>query len=81
MASDLIVTRQGTQNGRTEQERLREGEQILRLRNASVPVSEMMERFGLSQVTLYRRIQQALDERLSQSTEQYREAQDESWIT
>lgn len=64
-------------HGRTEQERIREGEQILRARNAGVEISELMAQTGLSRVSVYRRLNQALDARLSLTVDEYRAAQDE----
>lgn len=64
-------------HGRTEHERLREGEQILRARNAGVPISELMEQTGLSKVSVYRRLNTALAARIALTVDEYRAAQDE----
>lgn len=77
MSTNLAVTSSRRQWGKSEQQRLREGEQILRARNAGVTISELMAQTGMSQASVYRRLQKALSERLAETVDEYRAAQDE----
>jgi len=67
----------GTYQGRTSRDRLREGEMILRDKNAGATTTQLMDRYGISQATVFRRLKEALDARLAITVDEYREAQDE----
>lgn len=71
--STLVVDKVGKRHsGKGSEDRLREGELILRDRNAGVPVSEMMAKYGLSQATIYRRIDEAIAARIVPEIDAYR---------
>lgn len=64
-----------TYDGKTDNDRLQEAEAILADRNAGMRVSEMCTKYGVSQATLYRRLDAAIASRLIPTVEAYRERQ------
>lgn len=62
-------------SGKSEKDRLAEGEAILSDRANGMPVSAMIEKYGLSKATIHRRIDQAIEARLAVTVDQYREQQ------
>lgn len=60
-------------DGKTEGDRLREGERILSDKINGTPISQIMEKYGLSKATVYRRIDQATEARLVPTVDRYRE--------
>lgn len=60
-------------SGKGSEDRLREGEAILRDRNAGMPISEIIAKHGLSQATVYRRIDEALAARIVPEIDLHRE--------
>jgi hypothetical protein len=60
-------------HGKSEQDRLREGEEILSDRVNGMPVSQMMEKYGVSRQTIYNRIEQATMARVVPTVDKYRE--------
>jgi transcriptional regulator with XRE-family HTH domain len=61
--------------GKSEADRLREGEAILADYNRGIRQSDLAEKYGLSQQTVSRRLYQAIHARLAPTVDQYREAQ------
>lgn len=64
-----------THSGKTAPDRLREGEEMLRLKALGMQVSELCARFGVSRATLYRRLDDALKARVAVTVDGYREEQ------
>lgn len=60
-------------SGKTEADRLREGEQILSDRINGMPVSQMMEKYSCSRQTIYNRIDQATKARVAPTVDAYRQ--------
>jgi DNA-binding Lrp family transcriptional regulator len=60
-------------DGKTEGDRLREGERILSDKINGTPISQIMEKYGLSKATVYRRIDQATEARIAPTVDAYRE--------
>ena len=55
--------------------RLAEAEQILRERNRGATPGELMEKYGISKATLYRRLDEAIAARIAPTVDAYREQQ------
>lgn len=64
-----------TKNGKSEKDRLAEGEAMLSDRIRGMRPSAMMEKYGVSQATLYRRLDAAVAARLAPTVDKYREQQ------
>jgi hypothetical protein len=62
-------------SGKGDKERLAEGEAILRDRSHGMQVSALMEKYGLSEKTVYRRLDDALAARIAPTVDAYREQQ------
>ena len=62
-------------NGKTDRDRIAEGEAILRDRVHGMSQSALMEKYGVPRTTLHRRINDALSARLALTVDQYREEQ------
>lgn len=62
-------------SGRSEKDRLVQGEQILSDKANGMRISAIMEKYGLSRPTIHRRINQAIQARLALTVDQYREEQ------
>jgi transposase len=60
-------------NGKTEAERLAEGERILSDHINGMRASELISKYGVSKATLYRRIDRALADRVAPTVDAYRE--------
>lgn len=62
-------------DGKSARDRLVEGEQLLSAYSNGRPVSALIEEFGLSRATIYRRLQLAVDARLAPTVDEYRASQ------
>lgn len=62
-------------HGKTPRDRLLQAEAILSDKVNGMPVSAIMEKYDISQPTVYRRIQQAIDYRIPENVDQLREEQ------
>lgn len=62
-------------SGKSAKDRLVEGEEMLRLKSLGAQVSELCERFGVSESTLYRRLDAAVKARIATTVDAYREEQ------
>lgn len=63
------------QNGKTEKDRLVEGEKLLSRYTNGAKVSELIEEFGLSRATVHRRLTAAINARIAPTVDEYREVQ------
>jgi hypothetical protein len=61
--------------GKSAKDRLIEGEEILRLKSLGHQVSELCDRFDISEATLYRRLDAAVKARIAPTVDAYREEQ------
>ena len=59
--------------GKSDKDRLAEAEAILSDKINGMPVSQMMEKYGISKATVYRRIEDAVDARIAPTVDKYRE--------
>jgi hypothetical protein len=62
-------------DGKGPQDRLAEGEAILRDRALGMQASEMCAKYGISRATLYRRLDDAVKARIAPTVDAYREQQ------
>ena len=65
----------GRYDGKTERQRLAEAEAILSDKVNGYTVSRLMEKYDLSEKTVHRRVNEALERRLPATVESYREQQ------
>lgn len=71
--TSMLTTAQ--HSGRSEKDRLIEGEQILADKALGVRLSDIMTKYGLSKATVHRRIDEAVKARLAVTVDAYREQQ------
>jgi hypothetical protein len=62
-------------DGKGPNDRLAEGEAMLRDRALGVQVSEMCAKYGVSRATLYRRLDEAVKARIAPTVDAYRESE------